>query len=85
MIHGKINLGDKNEVFDAELLYLAKALEEAFVHALETHDIHHVHMFLENQSAIRATYDALPLSSQHITLQLRNDIYSFLDNNAATT
>lgn len=82
VISGKVNLGGNNEVFDAELLGLERALDEAITFA-RTHGIHHIHTFLDSQSTIQAIAGSPPLSSQSVALQIRESISSFLDSDAS--
>lgn len=78
VISGKLNLGGNNEVFDAELTGLARALDEAIPFAL-SRNVHHIHVFLDNQSAIQTLAGTPPLTSQCIALQIRDSINSFLN------
>lgn len=82
VINGKFNLGGNNEVFDAELMGLARALDEAIMFARSS-NVHHIHFFLDNQSAIQAIAGTPPFTSQCVALQIRDSINSFLSRDAS--
>lgn len=82
VFHGEANLGSNNEVCDAELLGLSEALKGASMFA-RTHNLHHIHALLDNQAVIRAISESPPFSSQHVSLQIKNDIYYYLNHDTA--
>jgi len=60
----KIGLGDRAEVYDAELTRLVVGIRTAIVKADSLHRTHHIHIFANNISAIKMVSDPKPHQGQ---------------------
>ena len=75
-----VALGDAAEVYDAEMLALAKACEAAVELALTTHiNVHTLHFFSDNSAAVDTAFTPSPGPSQRFAIRFREQALRFLD------
>jgi len=65
------------EIYDAEATAINNALKAAITYATE-HNVTHIHVFVDNQAAVRTVFDVVPGLSQHVNLHTCSLIVSFL-------
>ena len=78
---GSKPLGPYMGIYDAEATAINAALKAAVDYATE-HDITHIHLFADNQTAIQTAFNVAPGTSQHVNLHTRGLIISFLERSA---
>jgi len=79
VFQGSEPLGPYMEIYDAEATAINNALKAAIAYATE-HNVTHIHIFADNQAAVRTAFDVVPGSSQHVNLHTRSLVISFLES-----
>ena len=67
------------EIYNAETTAINNALKAAITYAME-HNVTHIHIFADNQAAVRTVFDVVPGSSQQVNLHTHSLIVSFLES-----
>ena len=71
-------LGQKAEVYDAELVGIAQAAKNAIRYADRHRQVKHIHIFADNTSAVTSAYEPKPKPGQKQMCQITHLVDGFL-------
>ena len=77
IFQGSKPLGPYMEIYNVEAIAINAALKATVAYAME-HNVTHIHIFADNQAAVRTMFDVVLGSSQHVNLHTHSLIISFL-------